>query len=65
MAEKKDQEACLESVGRDKWMPYKLPDDCALVKQTLEMARKMGWRYSYKILYFNERCHRLGELHFE
>jgi len=32
MSVKKNQELCLESFGRDRWMPYVLPDDCILTK---------------------------------
>lgn len=57
----KDLDACLEKVGRIEWLPYKSPDICALTKNTLSMADNNNWKLSWKLLFMNERCHRLGE----
>ncbi|MEX2162641.1 MAG: hypothetical protein WD823_00140 [Sulfuricaulis sp.] len=65
VAQTKDQDACLDKVGRDHWTPYKSPDDCIIVKETLETAEKSNWKFSYKILFFNERCKSLRQPHFE
>ena len=56
MAQTKDQDTCLDKVGRDLWEPTTTPGDCLVVKTTLELAEKNNLQFSYKILYFNERC---------
>lgn len=65
IAQTKDQDACLDKVGRDYWAPYKLPEDCIVVKEILEAAEKAKWQFSYKVLFFNERCKFLRQPHFE
>lgn len=57
----KDTDACIEEVGRIEWYPYKSPESCLGTKAILEMADKNGWKLSWKVLFMNERCHRLGE----
>lgn len=57
----KDVDACLEKVGRIEWYPYKSPDSCIVNKQILEFADRNKWKLSWKVLFMNERCQRLGE----
>ena len=59
--ETKDIDACLEEVGRIEWHPFKSPDSCVINKQILEFADQNKWKLSWKILFLNERCRRLGE----
>lgn len=57
----KDVNACLDKVGRIEWYPYKSPDSCIISKEVLEVADRKGWKLSWKVLFMNERCRRLGE----
>lgn len=57
----KDVDACLEKVGRIEWYPIKSPDSCIINKQVLEFADRNKWKFSWKVLFMNERCRRLGE----
>lgn len=57
----KDVDTCLEKVGRIEWWPYKSPDSCIVNKEILEVADKNEWKLSWKVLFMNERCRRLGE----
>jgi len=61
----KDTEACLEKVGRIEWYPYKTPDSCIISKEILDFADKNGWKLSWKVLFMNERCRRLGEPYYK
>ena len=63
MKETKDQDACLERLGRHSWYPQKV-DSCYIVQETLRLASEQGWKLSWKILFFNERCARLRMPHF-
>jgi hypothetical protein len=60
-----DQEHCLNQYGRDAWAPMSEADpkgmqSCAIVRDTLRVANQQGWDLSWKVLFFNERCFRLG-----
>jgi len=57
----KDVDACLEKSGRIEWYPYKSPDSCVINKQILQFADTQRWKLSWKVLFMNERCRRLGE----
>jgi hypothetical protein len=64
------EDRCLDIVGRDRWMPpYRgglTPEvSCALTRDILASASAMGMRLSYKLLFQNERCRRLGYFYFE
>jgi hypothetical protein len=61
----KDLDACLERVGRIEWYPYKSPDMCALTRDILSRADNSGFKLSWKLLFMNERCKRLGEPYYE
>ena len=61
----KDLDACLEQVGRIEWYPYKSPDICAMTKDILKRADNSGSKLSWKLLYMNERCRRIGESYYK
>ena len=61
----KDLDACLEQVGRIEWYPYKSPDMCALTRDILKRADNSGSKLSWKLLYMNERCRRIGEPYYQ
>lgn len=58
-----DVQQCLDEVGRHAWYPL---DEamCAANASILEWAFDQEQELSYKLLYFNERCVRLGYPHF-
>ncbi|MEE8151497.1 MAG: hypothetical protein V3T76_00490, partial [candidate division NC10 bacterium] len=58
MKEIKDQDTCLERIGRHSWQPSKV-DSCYAVRDILQFAYNQGWNLSWKVLFFNERCARL------
>lgn len=53
--ETKDQEICLDRVGRHTWYPMQY--SCHMLDDILEGDPQL---YSWKLLFFNERCWRLG-----
>jgi hypothetical protein len=61
----KDVSACLEKVGRIEWYPFKSPDSCANSMQVLRLADRQNWTMSWKVLFDNERCRRLGVLFYQ
>jgi hypothetical protein len=58
-----DVEQCLDEVGRHAWYPLN-EAICAGTAGILEWAFAQGQDLSYKLLFFNERCARLGHPHF-
>ena len=58
-----DVEQCLDELGRHAWYPLN-EAICAGTAGILEWAFAQGQDLSYKLLFFNERCARVGHPHF-
>src|SRR5215204_4128974 len=58
-----DVEQCLDEIGRQSWYPLN-EGTCAGTAGILEWAFAQGQDLSYKLLFFNERCARIGHPHF-
>ncbi|MEM7170471.1 MAG: hypothetical protein AAF530_09885 [Pseudomonadota bacterium] len=57
------QDYCLGQLGRESWYPAS-EADCRDIETSLRLFHDRGWYLSWKSLFFNERCARLGWPHF-
>ncbi len=63
-AKSKNQNKCLDLVGRDLWIPVK-KSDCIMITDILSEVYKQKMKFSYKLLYFNEKCRKYSKKYFD
>ena len=58
-----NDEACYEKVGRHRWYDEEIY--CGLTGNIVKLSAKNREIQSWKLLFMNERCHRMGVWHYE